>query len=233
MRRMQNIHHHIITAWLGALCIITVLANSCVSHYCVYGEPDRDRFQNLVRSQELVDSLQQHALTKGMPYFVIRDIFRSCDGDSGIPVASIGSRQKLDETEGLFSHYHDPGIQVYLDRYTTERGKLFVWYANPTFYRSTLMEKDTMCLFGENGIDTARVLSLLDPFLLQLTKKPRNSSISYAEVHSRRQKGVIAFFYNLSMVDSNLITLNPQKKSEYPIYRLELNNDEVPSFRWR
>jgi hypothetical protein len=233
MRRMRNIHQHVITASLASICTVCLLVISCVNRYCVYGEPDQDRFQNLVRSQRLVDSLQHHALTKGMPYFVVRDIFRSCDGDTGIPVASIGSRQKLDETEGLYSHYHDPSIEVWLDRYTTERGDLLIWYGNPTFYRSQIMEKDTIYLFGENGCDTARVYFLLDPSLLRLTRQPRGSSFPYAEVHSRRQNGLVNFFYNLSMVDSNLVTINPQKRSEYPVYRLEMNNNEIQSFKWR
>jgi hypothetical protein len=187
----------------------------------------------LVRSQRLIDSLQQHVLTQGMPYFVVQGVFRGCDGDTDIPVASIGSRQKLDETEGLFSHFHDPNIEVYLARYTTERGNLLVWYGNPTFYRSKVMARDTMYVFGQDGIDTTGILCLLNPFELRLERKLRATSVSHAEIRHRQQNKGISYWYNLSMVDSNVITLNPQKKSEYPIYRLELNNEEIPSFNWR
>ena len=219
--------------WVCLLGVIAFMANSCASHYCVRGEPDRARFQKLVLSQRLVDSLQQHVLTEGMPYFVVQDVFRGCDGDTDIPVASIGSRQKLDENEGLFSHFHDPSIEVYLDRYMTERGNLLVWYGNPTFYRSKVMARDTMYVFSQDGIDTTGILSLLKPFTLRLERKPRTNFVSHAEIRHREQNKGISYWYNLSMVDSNVIALNPQKKSEYPICRLELNNEKITSFNWK
>jgi hypothetical protein len=219
--------------WVCLVGVMALLATSCVSRHCLYGEPNRNRFQKLVRSPSLIDSLQQHVLTQGMPYFVVQDVFGDCDGDTDIPVASIGSRQKLDETEGLFSHFHDPGIEVYLARYATERGDLLVWYGNPTFYRSKVMTRDTMYVFGQNGIDTTGILCLLNPFTLRLERKWPVNSVSHAEIRHREQNKEISYWYNLSMVDSNVIALNPQKKSEYPIYRLELNNKQITSFNWK
>jgi hypothetical protein len=232
MRKRDNSSATMNAMWACLVAVMALLAVSCVSRHCLYGEPDRDRFQKLVRSPRLIDSLQQHVLTQGMPYFVVQNVFRGCDGDTDIPVASIGSRQKLDETEGLFSHFHDPSMGVYLARYATERGDLLVWYGNPTFYQSKVMARDTMYMFEQNGIDTTGILCLLNPFTLRLERKHRANSVSHAEIRHREQNKGTSYWYNLSMVDSNVIALNPQKKSEYPIYRLELNNEEIPSFNW-
>lgn len=233
MEKTTNSSATMNAAWVFLLGAIAFMANSCASHYCVRGEPDRVRFQKLVRSQRLIDSLQQHVLTEGMPYFVVQDVFRGCDGDTDIPVASIGSHQKLDETEGLISHYHDASIEVHLDRYTTERGGLLVWYGNPTFYRLNVMARDTMYIFGPDGIDTTAILCLLKPSTLRLERKPRANFVSHAEIRHREQNGMISYWYNLSMLDSNVITLNPQKKSEYPVYRLDLDNEKTTSFNWK
>lgn len=233
MGKTKQIFFGNIVVLSAALCLLSLVDISCANRPVSYSTPDIGQFKKSVYSQTLIDSIQHNVLTVGMPYFVVREIFMNCDGDTVIPVASIGSRQKLDEHEGLFSHFHDEGIEVYLDRYKTEQGTLLVWYGNPTFYRLNIMAKDTMYVFGENGIDTARVLYLLKPFTLCLEKNTSITSIPYAEIHHREQNGQVSYWYNLSMIDSNVISLNPQKKSQYPIYRLELNNDEITSFRWK
>ncbi|MBI3365144.1 MAG: hypothetical protein HY033_09580 [Ignavibacteriae bacterium] len=214
------------------LCFLSLLGISCVRHPVTFGKPDLQRFRTSVHSQSLLDSIRQNVLAVGMPHFVVREIFLSCDGDTEIPVASIGSRQKLDEHEGLFSHFHDPGIEVYLDRYKTERGTLLVWYGNPTFYRFGVMAKDTLYAYGEQEIDTSRVLWLLKPFSLRLEKRMHTTDIPYAEIHHREQKGQISYWYNLTMIDSTAINLNPQKKNEYPIFRLEFDDKQITSFKW-
>lgn len=215
------------------LFLLPVFTLSCIHRPITYGTPDMERFKKSVYSRSLTDSIEHKALTPGMPYFVSREVFMNCNGDTAIPVASTGSRQKLDEREGLFSHFHDPGIEVYLDRYQTDRGTLCIWYGNPTFYRFNVMAKDTMVAFGQDGTDTARILYLLKSFSLRLEKSTRASAIPYAEIHHREQNGQISFWYNLAMVDSTTIKLNPQKKSEYPIFRLELDNKEITSFTWK
>src|SRR5579872_2068829 len=89
------------------LAAVLMLMESC-SHICITGTPDLTAFGNVVLSPALRDSMSHYVLTVGMPYDAVRMVFGGCGSDTSIAVASGGSRQALDESEGLYSHFHDP-----------------------------------------------------------------------------------------------------------------------------
>ncbi len=169
-----------------------------------------------------------------MPYAVVRAVFSGCKGDTAIPVASIGSRQMLDEREGLFSHFHDPNIQVYMDIYPTDKGDLYIWYLNPDFYRSEVSKADSIFLYSESKVDTAKVVSLTKPRVLTISKPlTANLSIPYAEIRSREQIGQVSYWYGLTMLDQTTLKQQPQSTPNYPIVHLELEKTVIKSFSWK
>src|SRR5438552_18597702 len=98
----------------GFVAVFAVILASC-SHICTIGTPDRTAFDAMVLSPSLRDSIRHNTITVGMPYSVIRMAFGGCGSDTAIAVASSGSRQPLDESEGLYSHFHHPNITTNLD----------------------------------------------------------------------------------------------------------------------
>lgn len=195
--------------------------------------PDVDYFNRVVASPALRDSLRNNALTAGMPIVVAEQVFRHCKVDTLVAVASVGSRQPLREREGLYSQFHDPNIEVYLNTYQTPKGKLYVWYRDPDFYRLNVMGKDSIYLYWNGQSARARIEYLLKPTLLMLDQPISTNAITTAEIRSREQPGKVTYWYNLSVLAGNAIRLEAQQKDLYPIMHLELENNPVPSFRWR
>ena len=70
-----------------------------------------------------------------------------------IPVATLGSKQRLEEEEGWSRKYVDPNnINVFLDKYETPEGKLYVWYQRPDFYTMDVSQRDTLCVFYDDTV---------------------------------------------------------------------------------
>src|SRR4051812_1583644 len=135
----------------GFVAVFAVILASC-SHICTIGTPDRTAFDAMILSPALRDSIGHNTIALGMPYSVIRMSFGRCGSDTAIAVASSGSRQPLDESEGLYSHFHDPNIQIYLDKYKTSQGNLFIWYGNTNFYRAEAVKGDSVFLYTGSRI---------------------------------------------------------------------------------
>ncbi len=216
------------------LIFVTLAVLQSCSHICMTGTPDLAAFGNTVLSPALRDSMSHNTLTIGMPYSAVRMVFGGCGSDTSIAVASNGSRQALDETEGLYSHFHDPNIQIYLNKYKTPQGDLFIWYGNMNFYRAEVSKNDSLFLYLPSGIDTARVSSLTKSQVLRADRSLVNGTVyPYAEIHSREHVGLISYWYHLDIIDSVTIKQESQTTPDYPILHMELGTSPITSFHWK
>ena len=219
---------------------ILLLLTGC-TNYPVIQEPDVQKFNETVNSQALRDSLMQGKLTSGMPQFVLGQLFKNWTGklmETKIPVASLGSKQRLEESEGLYSTYVDPNINIFLDKYDTPAGYLFVWYQRPNFYSMDVSSRDTLCVFVGDTVYCSVIKYLNKSSMLtvrdSLPQIPVNTKF-YAEIHynENRWPGV-SYWYNLKMYDNaRTFKLGDTNYEFYPIKVLELNNEPVTSFKWR
>jgi hypothetical protein len=220
--------------------LILLLQIGC-AHYPPLQEPDVQMFKETVSSKTLQDSLSQGTLTAGMPHFVVRQLFINyLEGymELKIPVATLGSKQRLQEEEGWNRKYVDPNINVLLDKYETSKGKLYVWYQRPNFYSMDVSQRDTLCVFYNdtvycsviNYLNKSSVLTVRD----SLPQIPTDTSL-YAEVryndHPWRE---VSYWYNLEILsNAKTFKLGDTNYEVYPIELLEFNNEPVSSFKWR
>ncbi|HSW53732.1 MAG TPA: hypothetical protein VLH59_01465 [Ignavibacteriaceae bacterium] len=223
------------------LAAFLILLQIGCTHYPVLQEPDAQLFDKTVYSVPLRDSLTQGRLTAGMPRFVASQLFKNyTDGlkNVKIPVATLGSKQRLEEEEGWNRKYVDPNINVFLDKYETSEGRLYVWYQRPDFYRMDVSARDTLCVFYEdtvycsviNYLNKSSVLTVRD----SVPQIPAQTSF-YAEVryndHPWRE---ISYWYNVEILsNAKTFKLGDTNFEFYPIELLEFNNEPVSSFKWR
>ncbi len=220
--------------------LFVVLINGC-TEYPAIQEPDMDRFNQTVHSPALRDSLLAGKLTTGMPYFVASQLFEDWTPsimEIKIPVASLGSKQRLKETEGLGRDYDDPDIKVFLDEYETEKGKLHVWYQRPDFYTMDVSARDTLCIFLEDTVICSVIKYLTKSSMLtikdSLPQVSQDTNI-YAEVryknHPWRKS---SYWYALKILNhGRTFKIKALNFEIYPIEILEFNGKSVSSFNWR
>jgi hypothetical protein len=222
------------------ISLLILLQVGC-SHYPVLQEPDIQMFNQQVSSESLRDSLLHGKLSAGMPRYVVHQLFYNHANGSGkiiIPVATLGSKQRLEEEEGWNRKYVDPNINVFLDKYETSEGRLYVWYQRPDFYRMDVSARDTLCVFYEdtvycsviNYLNKSSVLTVRD----SLPQIPVRTNL-YAEIryndHPWRE---VSYWYNIEILsNAKTFKLGETNFEFYPIELLELNNEPVSSFKWR
>jgi hypothetical protein len=211
------------------------------TNYPVIQEPDSQLFNQTVHSTSLQDSLLAGKLTAGMPRFVVSQLFKNYSEGSmevKIPVATLGSKQRLVEEEGWSRNYVDPNITVLLDKYETSKGKLYVWYQRPNFYTMDVYRGDTLCVFYNDTVFCSIINYLRKPTVLtvrdSIPQLPSNT-ILYAEIryhdHPWRE---ISYWYNIEVLsDAITFKLGDTNYELYPIELLEFNNQPVSSFEWR
>ncbi len=220
--------------------LIILIQIGC-SQYPVLQEPDAQMFSQTVDSEVLRDSLVEGKLTAGMPYFVVNQLFKTySEGmmEIKIPVASLGSKQRLEEVEGWNREFVDPDIKVFLNKYETSKGTLYVWYQRPDFYTMDVSSRDTLCIFFQdtvfcsviNYLNKSSVLTVKD----SLPQIPVLTSL-YAEIryndHPWRE---VSYWYNIEILsNAKSFKLGEINFEFYPIELLEFNNEPVPSFKWR
>ena len=222
-------------------CILIVILQAGCTQHPVIQEPDMDRFNQTVHSLALRDSLLAGKLTPGMPYFVVSDLFKDWTTSSmeiKIPVASLGSKQRLEEVEGWGRDYVDPDIKVFLDKYETEKGKLYVWYQRPDFYTMDVSARDTLCIFLEDTV-ICSVIKYLNKFKTltvrdSLPQIPLKTNL-YAQIryqeHGWRE---VSHWYTIQILKNyKTFTLKNLNFETYPIELLEFNGEPVSSFNWR
>jgi hypothetical protein len=211
------------------------------TNYPVLQEPDDQLFNKTIYSVSLRDSLTQGKLTAGMPHFVVSNLFKKYpDGTmlTKVPVATLGSKQRLEEEEGWNRKYVDPNISVLLDEYETCEGRLYVWYQRPDFYRMDVSARDTLCVFFEdtvycsviNYLNKSSVLTVRD----SLPQIPVQTSL-YAEIryndHPWRE---VSYWYNVEILsNAKTFKLGDTNYELYPIELLEYDNEPVSFFKWR
>jgi hypothetical protein len=222
------------------ISLILLLQVGC-AHYPVLQEPDVQMFDKIISSEALRDSLTKGKLTAGMPHFVVSQLFKNySDGSKeiNIPVATLGSKQRLQEEEGWNRKYVDPNISVLLDKYETCEGKLYVWYQRPNFYSMDVSQRDTLCIYYNdtvycsviNYLNKASVLTVRD----SLPQIPADTSL-FAEIryndHPWRD---VSYWYNIQILSNEkTFKLSDTNYELYPIELLEFNNEPVSSFIWR
>lgn len=220
--------------------LILILQISC-TNYPVIQEPDVQMFNKTVSSDVLRDSLSAGKLIAGMPHFVVSQLFKNYSGSSQeikIPVASLGSKQRLEEEEGWSRKYVDPNISILLDEYETSEGKLFVWYQRPDFYSMDVSQRDTLCVFYNDTVycsvisylNKSSVLTVRD----SLPQLPADTTL-YAEIryndHPWRE---VTYWYDIEILsNAKTFKLGDTNYELYPIELLEFNNEPVSSFKWR
>ena len=223
------------------LAAFLILLQIGCAHYPVLQEPDTQMFDQTIYSKALQDSLAEGKLTEGMPHFVLSQLFKDYsagDKELKIPVATLGSKQRLEEEEGWSRKYVDPNIKVFLDKYETCEGRLYVWYQRPDFYSMDVSARDTLCVFYEdtvfcsviNYLNKSSVLTVRD----SIPQLPAQTSL-YAEIryndHPWRE---VSYWYNIEILsNAKTFKLGETNYELYPIELLELNNEPVSSFKWR
>jgi hypothetical protein len=221
--------------------LLLILLQVGCSHYPVLQEPDVQVFNETVNSENLRDSLSQGKLTPGMPHFIVSQLFKNYSEGSmelKIPVATLGSKQRLQEEEGWSRKYVDPNINVLLDEYETRGGKLYIWYQRPDFYTMDVSQRDTLCVYYEDTVycsvisylNKSTVLTVRD----SLPKIPVQTKM-YAEIryndHPWRE---VSYWYNIEILNNKkTFKLGDTNYELYPIELLEFNNEPVSSFKWR
>lgn len=220
--------------------LVLLLQVGC-AHYPALQEPDIQKFNKIVVSEPLRDSLINGKLTAGMPWFVVNQLFNNYESGAKelkIPVASLGSKQRLEEDEGWSRKYVDPNINTFLDEYETSEGKLYVWYQRPDFYSMDVSQRDTLCVFYNdtiycsviNYLNKSTVLTVKD----SLVQIPIDTSL-FAEIryndHPWRE---VSYWYNIQILsNAKTFRLGDTNYELYPIEFLEFNNEPVSSFKWR
>ncbi len=220
--------------------LIIVLITGC-THYPAIKEPYAQKFDSTVYSENLRDSLKEGKLTAGMPYFVVSQLFSDWTGglqELKIPVASPGSKQRLEETEGWGRKYVDPNIKFFLDEYDTPKGKLYVWYTRPDFYTMDVSAQDTLCVFYEDTVmcspisylNNSTVLTSKDSF----PQIPVHTGL-YAEIrYKEHQWRKVSYWYSIELLSNEKsFKLDDTGYDLYPIELLEFDNEPVTSFKWR
>jgi len=233
---MKRIKHGFIL-----LALLLLLLQSGCTQYPLIKEPDTQLFNKTVQSAALRDSLMNGKLTPGMPHFVVSQLFKDwTDGirELKIPVASLGSKQRLEEEEGWSRKFVDPNIKVFLDEYETSEGKLYVWYQRPDFYTMDISARDTLCIFFVDtvmcsvirNLNNSRVLTVKD----SLPLIPTDTSL-YAElIYNDHPWRVISYWYNIEILSNGRsFKIGDTNYEIYPIELLEFDREPASSFKWR
>ena len=233
---MKIIKYHslVLTAFL-------ILSQVGCTNYPVLQEPDVQMFYETISSEALRDSLTQGKFTAGMPHFVVSQLFKNYSEGSmelKVPVATLGSKQRLQEEEGWNRKYVDPNISVLLDQYETSEGKLYAWYQRPDFYTMDVSQRDTLCVYFNdtvycsviNYLNKSTVLTIRD----SLPQIPVDTSL-FAEIryndHPWRE---VSYWYHIEILsNAKTFKLGDTNYELYPIEILEFDNEPVSSFKWR
>ena len=224
--------------WLSLLALVLSLLQAC-SKPAPFTAPNEERFLREVASPALRDSLRFGRLTIGMPYFVVAEICKNQKGSRRVAVASPGSAQPLQESEGSGRRYVDPTIKVFLDEYDTGRGRLRAWYRLPDFYRMHVASGDTFVAYWQEQRGEAIIQSLHHEnrllLALAVNHLPAETKL-YGEIrHVNAPDGrKISHWYNLKLwQDRQSVVLIPISHELYPLIWMELENDPIQSFSWR
>jgi hypothetical protein len=224
---------------LAVFLFVTLLVGC--THYPLIQQPDLDSFSRTVSSPSLRDSLLNGKLTAGMPHIVISQLFKNWNENSDeikIPVASLGSKQRLEELEGWRRHFVDPNAEVFLDQYETEDGMLCVWYQRPNFYSMDVSARDTLCVFiGDtvlssviNYLNKSSVLTVKD----SLPTVPVRTKL-YTEIHYNDHPWrYISYWYNTEILsNARTFKIGAINYEMYPVELLEFNNEPISSYDWK
>lgn len=226
------------TVCWGIFCGL-LLIGGCSAAYHVTS-PDMSRFEKLVGSTALGDSLRAGKVLRGMPYFVAAKIFSEWPGRKQIPVPGIGSRQPLQKFDGWHGQYSASDIRVFVDEYETVFGTLSLWYQFPDFYRLKVSVNDTLVVFSRGQKLSSVIQCLRSPEML--TVKDKLGALSdedtlYAEIHFvenlNRASNISSWYMLRKLSDGKTFALRPLSVEYYPIEWIEFNGTPLNSFDWR
>jgi len=235
--------NHYITRKLFLLCaaLTVVILIGCGSTTPEINTPDVNAFVTKVGNSSLADSIRAGKLCTGMPYYIVENIFKNWTDsqcDRKIPVVSLGSKQELNETEGLGRNIVDYDVGVLLDKYETKNGELLIWYQIPDFYRLDLSNRDTILVFLPDTTLSSRIKCLSNKYKLttrdQLFNEPVNQEL-YAEVHYVNNSWrTSSSWYTMHVLDDGKTFMIRDLQYEiYPVEMMMLNGKRIYSFNWR
>ena len=226
--------------YILAIVVLIFLQIGCTQYPAIL-EPDKQMFDNAVHAENIRDSLVEGKLVPGMPHFVVSQLFKNwTDGikELKIPVATLGSKQRLEEEEGWGRKYVDPNTKIFLDEYETRDGKLYVWYQRPDFYTMDVSSRDTLYVYLEdtvyssviNYLNKSSVLTIRDSLHQIPTGTNFYAQVRYTD-HPWRE---VSNWYNVQILSNRkTIKLGEINYEFYPIELLEFNKEPVSSFKWR
>lgn len=220
--------------------LLFLLLTGCAK-YPLIQEPDVQMFNKNVYSPALRDSLLKGKLADGMPYYVVNQLFKNWNSDikeTHIPVACLGCKERLEESEGLNRKYVNPNTKYFLDKYQTSKGTLYIWYERPDFYAADVSGHDTLFIFLKdtvfcsviNYLNKSSVLTVRD----SLPRVPVYKGF-YAEVHYKDHPWRhISYWYNLEILSNKkTFKIGNINYELYPIEVLEFNSEPISSFDWK
>jgi len=228
-------------SWMIGSAVMLWFAVQGCSSVLPMKEPNAERFTRIVKSTTLQNSFVHNEIVPGMPYFVVSEIFADWKDKKKMLVPSVGSSQRVIETEGWGRDFNNPYIQIYLDEYDTEQGTLKIWYQLPSFYRMNISTNDTFYLYQQNGVVMSNVECLLNESTLVLREPLGEMSISdtmYAEIRYAEKPSLrdttVTYWYLVEVLDDSMkISLQPYSFDFYPIERMELDGNRIVAFNWR
>jgi len=180
-------------------------------------------------------------LTPGMPYFVVDQIFQDWTPrikNTKNPVASLGSKQCLEEVEGWGRKYVDPNWKLFLDQYKRDKQKITVWYQLADFYQMDVSTGDTLVVFLGDTMFSSLIECLKNSLVLRIegifSEIPRNKNL-YGEIHYYDHPWrEISYWYDMRILsDGQTFMLKILNYENYPIELLELDGEPVSSYQWR
>jgi hypothetical protein len=235
----RPLHAAILLPGLAALLLSQINCSTCTAARTLDGA----RFNRVVASKSLRDSLAAGKLLPGMPYFIVAQIFPDCDCPGKRQVACVGCRRRIDDSEGWGRQASPPNLRIYYDEYATKTGKLGVWYRYPDFYGMEVTAGDELRIFPKDdtgrGVFDSQIQYLINQDMVRLKRKVPDAlkadtlygEVRYAE-NDRFPSGV-SNWYLLKLVNDSTVSLRTPGYPFYPIMRLELNGEPVASFQWR
>ncbi len=201
--------------------------------------PDSLSFTRVVPFPELRDAYAHGTLAPGMPVSVLAQVFP--EEQHRVPVASVGSRQELEQAEGMTGDAVDPSIKVWMQEHRTERGTVRAWYRYQDFHRMEIETGDIVTLYraddtataGEPTIDTVQYIEHDHKLMLThpVAFAPTDTlTMSIKLHHDARQT---TWWYRRVRCNGARMTLLDDNPAYYPLLQFEVNGEKSTPFSWR
>jgi hypothetical protein len=225
--------------FLPAIVILAMISGGCASCFRTYDRvaaPDSAAFMQLVPFPALREAFLRGELAKGMPLLVFEQVFPGAS--RRIPVASVGTRQELEQAEGMTGDAVDPSIKVWMREQHTSKGTVRVWYRFQDLHRMEIEERDVvrLCPASSSTIsDTFSVEYIRKDRVLRLTRATPFTAADTltAEITQRHDARVSTYWYRRVRCVGATLQLLDDDPRYYPLLQIEVNGEKDTPFSWR